>query len=535
VNIISNLRETIIKENIPFNVIVPVVQQSTPTDPNKPVTIEGLARTTDMSISHHLTTENCIQSMKDQITNAAKAEQPIPSFLDHDPNKIIGNITGVKDSKTTELWPITELLPLSGNQQVDAPVQQVQHWIDNNIRLGMSISGLMTDSKFIEDMDTENWWIEINDIQLMENSITPIPAQEETQGTVAIKNSCKYGFCEQLGPQIKEYLKLTNPMITEQIDRIEEAKKSDYVVNQTCDDNAVKQIKAGNVDNGTWSKPNASDFSSIDDYIKIALAKHPDGDPKLAGTYGFEIGKSNGKISRQGVISAKTMAAGGRSTAGKNTAIYNAADKLLQLIDGSDDGKQEDSVKTDNQNIGGDIMEEDKRFKKLEQNTEFVMNYIQDQQEKEAQAALEQDKQSAVDKALKEEREKHKEELKTLKESYEKGAKEAVQEVLKEVLGDKKTVKQNSRHPEQQKSQENFIAQGLIKPAGVNLKGIPGYENITLEENTDKTITQQVSEQLPMNQRLKSVLYRPAVVRGKVLENAGQTAEEFLDTIAKNQ
>jgi viroplasmin and RNaseH domain-containing protein len=180
-------------------------------------------------------------------------------------------------------------------------------------------------------------------------------------------------------------------------------------------------------------------------------------------------------------------------------------------------------------------MEEDKRFKKLEQNTEFVMNYIQDQQEKEAQAALEQDKQSAVDKALKEEREKHKEELKTLKESYEKGAKEAVQEVLKEVLGDKKTVKQNSRHPEQQKSQENFIAQGLIKPAGVNLKGIPGYENITLEENTDKTITQQVSEQLPMNQRLKSVLYRPAVVRGKVLENAGQTAEEFLDTIAKNQ
>ena len=133
-------------------------------------------------------------------------------------------------------------------------------------------------------------------------------------------------------------------------------KKSDYEVNQTCYDFAVKQIKAGNVDNGTWKKPSFSDFdNNIDEYKNYALAVHPDGDATLAGSYGFEIGKK-GKISRQGVIAAKTDAAGARSKAGKNDAIYKAADQLLQLIDEDDDEV--------NQSIGGgNIKKLDKNMK----------------------------------------------------------------------------------------------------------------------------------------------------------------------------
>ncbi len=147
-----------------------------------------------------------------------------------------------------------------------------------------------------------------------------------------------------------------------------QAKKSDYEVNQTCYDFAVKQIKAGNVDNGTWKKPSFSDFDNdIDEYKNYALAVHPDGDATLAGSYGFEIGK-NGKISRQGVIAAKTDAAGARSKAGKNDPIYKAADQLLQLIDEDDDEV--------NQSIGGgNIKKLDKNTKsRLEQSTGVALN-----------------------------------------------------------------------------------------------------------------------------------------------------------------
>jgi ribosomal protein L40E len=149
-----------------------------------------------------------------------------------------------------------------------------------------------------------------------------------------------------------------------------QAKKSDYTVNQTCYDNAVKQIKAGEINNGTWKKPTFADFDSdIDEYKKYALAVHPDGDATLSGSYGFEIGK-NGKIYRQGVIAAKTAAAGGRSKAGKNDAIYQAADKLLQLID-ADDEEVNQSIKLG----GGNIKKLDKnKNNKLEQSTGVALN-----------------------------------------------------------------------------------------------------------------------------------------------------------------
>jgi len=149
-----------------------------------------------------------------------------------------------------------------------------------------------------------------------------------------------------------------------------QAKKSDYTVNQTCYDNAVKQIKAGEINNGTWKKPTFADFDSdIDEYKKYALAVHPDGDATLSGSYGFEIGK-NGKIYRQGIIAAKTAAAGGRSKAGKNTAIYDAADKLLQLID-ADDEEVNQSI-----NLGGGNIKKLQKNKnnKLEQSTGVALN-----------------------------------------------------------------------------------------------------------------------------------------------------------------
>jgi len=87
---------------------------------------------------------------------------------------------------------------------------------------------------------------------------------------------------------------------------------------------------------------------------EVLPGEKEDGDPEAAGTYGFPIGK-DGEIYRKGVIAAKSAAAGARSGT-KNEAIYNAADKLLKLIEkkresgdnGSDDESGNKSMEDEN-------------------------------------------------------------------------------------------------------------------------------------------------------------------------------------------
>ncbi len=544
-----------------------LVQQDGATPPNNqnnPVTIIGLARTTEMSISHHLTTENCIQSIKNQITEAAKANKPIPSCLDHDSKMVIGNIVGVKDSDNTELWPITELLPLSGNPTVDAPVQTVIHWLNNNVKAGMSVQGFMISAHFVEDMDTDEWWIEIDDLQLLENTITVLPAQQETAGTVAIANNitCKSGFCEQLGNQIMEHI-TNNYQIFK---KIQEAKKSDYIVNQTCYDNAVQQIKDGNVNNGSWSKPTFADFNNdINEYVKWALAKHPDGDPKLAGTYGFEIGK-NGKVYRQGVIAAKTNAAGGRSSAGKNTAIYDAANKLLQLID---DESGDDSQQTINSNKpkinGGDIMvnkikcskcgaecmesakfcgecaadlhvtetsidpEFAQKLGKMEQGLDFLLQDLKERKEAEAAAQAKQEEDAKIQQALETQKQEHEEEINTLKqefqvkeEAWKETAKEFIEQEFGKLINNRQGVRQLSRYPEEQDKTQ----QGTGNVTGT-LRDVSHINHKNIDEmvfNDNRPIIEQLN-QIPIEERYKSLTAYPPHVFGKPVSQAFTTTE----------
>jgi hypothetical protein len=580
VNNISNLRKTAIKENIPFNVIIPIVevnnldplQQDSTTSTNSqnnPVTIIGLARNTEMSLSHHLTTENCIKSMKSQIIEAAKVNKPLPSCLDHDSKMVIGNIVGVKNSDDTELWPITELLPLSGNPAVDAPVQKVTHWLTNNVKTGMSIQGYMTSAQFVEDMDTDEWWIEIDDLQLLENTVTVLPAQTETAGTVAIANNltCKNGFCQQLGNQIMEHITNNHQLF----EKIEEAKKSDYIVNQACYDNAVQQIKDGNIDSGSWSAPNASDFDSIDDYIKIALAKHPDGDPKLAGTYGFEIGKTNGKISRQGVIAAKTAAAGARSSAGKNAAIYDAANKLLQLIDDKSDGNQQ-MINLDKPRInGGDIMVntikcpkcgaecvesakfcmecaadlqvkersiDPERFINLEQGVNFLIQDLNERKQAEAAAQAKKEEDLRFQQALDAQKTEHDEEINNLKqefqekeEAWKSATTEFIEQKFGELINNRQGVRQLSRDPENNNTQEgnpqgNNQVNGQLRDVSyINHKNI---DQMVFDPN--KSVMEQLN-QIPIEERYKSLTAYPPIIFGKPVNKAFTTTEFMKDHV----
>ncbi len=211
----KNLHEIPITEKVKFEAVVPleVVQQSQD-DPEKPIRLEGLARTTDISLSRHKTTEKCIAKLKQTFVG-------LPTLLDHESGKVLGNIVGIKPSSDSELWPIAELLPLSGNDVVDAPVLQVTHWIKNHVKLGMSIHGWITEAKFVEDLDTYEWWIEIDEMTPFENSVTTIPAQLETKGKTTITNSCQGGICSQAAVQLKESLVNTCPAIKEALEENE--------------------------------------------------------------------------------------------------------------------------------------------------------------------------------------------------------------------------------------------------------------------------------------------------------------------------
>jgi hypothetical protein len=224
-------------------------------------------------------------------------------------NALIGPVTDAWVDQEKVLW-----VDLRVRKEWEKTIKDL---IDSETQLGGSIQGSATE--ILEDDDSGIQ--KIDDVFLTKAALTDTPANWSTRGTARLstktEKTCYGSMCSQINKSLN----------------LEKIKKSDYVVNQTCLDFAKEQIASDNVNNGPWTKPLFADFDNkIDEYKKYALAVHPDMDEKLAGSYGFEIGK-NGKIYRQGVIAAKTTAAGGMSSAGKNTAIYNAADDLLTLID----------------------------------------------------------------------------------------------------------------------------------------------------------------------------------------------------------
>lgn len=200
-----------------------------PDDPNKPIRFEGQASTTQRSSSKHKMNEPAIQKMKDNCLN-------LPMFWDHDESRRAAAIIGVKQTGPNEFWPIGETAQLTGNPVLDAPIQQVKRDLeDPNCQVGMSVGGIIIKARFVEDLDTYEWWIEIDDIDLYEVSLTTIPALDSTKGKTKILNSCKGSICSQIVADIKQNL---NSPVNEALMRLEQKvgeniKKPSEVMNMT--------------------------------------------------------------------------------------------------------------------------------------------------------------------------------------------------------------------------------------------------------------------------------------------------------------
>ena len=174
------------KEKMLFKLYAPSEQKSYELNDDGTLTIEGVASTTNKDLEGDVILQSAIDSMKMQLTTSHKnlhGDHRYKLF-----EGILGAITKVVDSDDNILKIRATIL--------SKYAAFVKEMLDIGVQLGLSIGGK------IKDYDQTNDGWEIKDIDLFEISLTGMPANYDTFGTVvATKNSdiadakCLAGAC----------------------------------------------------------------------------------------------------------------------------------------------------------------------------------------------------------------------------------------------------------------------------------------------------------------------------------------------------
>lgn len=216
---------------------------------------------------------------------------------------------------------------------------EIKDLIASGTPLGGSLEGRAT--KVIPEKGNKRV---IDGVKLYGGALTDIPAAWNLRGSVKESKDCPGSLCTQIFKSLDggEMMEI-------------DLKKAVTAVHQAGYDNIMKLVKAGKVDReGSWSKPNAEDFKDVKAYSLMCLGKDPEGDPDLAGTYGYPCG-TEGMVSRAAVITAKQAASGSRG-APNRPEIAAAADRILAEIDKTKEKEEEKSMSKEE-----DIMEKDEK------------------------------------------------------------------------------------------------------------------------------------------------------------------------------
>jgi phage head maturation protease len=152
--------------------------------------IQFLASNNTTSLSGHRMELSALDKMKQSAIS-------LPVFLNHDPNRLVGSISSVTQTTPDEFRPVAKLLNEINDMRVDQDVKTLKNWLNNDVKVGASIgASILAYSLSEEDNKTI---VNIKDLNLLEVSLTPIPALESSKGTV---RNCPNGLCQQLGKQI---------------------------------------------------------------------------------------------------------------------------------------------------------------------------------------------------------------------------------------------------------------------------------------------------------------------------------------------
>lgn len=159
------------------------------TNKNQPLILEGVASTSDIDLEGDIITPECIENFKLQATNCNIHNNHNVGLDD-----VIGTVLEVLDSDSKTLKIKFSILPLFR--------EHIEECIDNGVKLGLSIGGT------IEDYTTSEEGLKIKSMMLHEISLTPLPANWNTMGSVVkegqsvIEAKCLNGMCKQFSNMI---------------------------------------------------------------------------------------------------------------------------------------------------------------------------------------------------------------------------------------------------------------------------------------------------------------------------------------------
>lgn len=163
-------------------------------DKTTPLILEGIASTSDIDLEGDYITPQCIESFKLQATQCNIHNNHNVGLDD-----VIGTVLEVLDSDSKTLKIKFSILPLFR--------KHIEECIDNGVKLGLSIGGT------IIDYDSTDEGLKINSMMLHEISLTPLPANWNTMGTVTaseksmdevIEAKCLNGVCKQFLNKIEK-------------------------------------------------------------------------------------------------------------------------------------------------------------------------------------------------------------------------------------------------------------------------------------------------------------------------------------------
>lgn len=177
-----------------FQLFVPPTSKSYTENDDGTITIEGIASTTNKDLQGDIILPSAIQSMKKQLLTTTKNLHGDHWYgLDG----IYGAIKNVLNSDENSL-KIRAIIRKS-------KAAEIKEMLDVGVQLGLSIGGKITKYTINED----GW--EIKDLLLMEISLTGMPANWDTYGTIQestekniVKANCLAGACHVIRKNIKK-------------------------------------------------------------------------------------------------------------------------------------------------------------------------------------------------------------------------------------------------------------------------------------------------------------------------------------------
>ena len=159
------------------------------------LTIEGIASTTNKDLQGDIILPSAIRSMKEHLLGTTKNLHGDHWYgLDG----IYGAVKEVLDSDDSSLKIRADILRSKS--------AQIKDMLDVGVQLGLSIGGKITEYTILEN---QGW--EIKDLRLMEISLTGMPANWDTYGTIQestgksiVKANCLAGACHVIRKNIGE-------------------------------------------------------------------------------------------------------------------------------------------------------------------------------------------------------------------------------------------------------------------------------------------------------------------------------------------